>query len=167
MSSSIVHSFYEKQRFNQWYLWVIIVVATILPSVLILSKIKFEPPFIRVIQSDLPLILLAITLILPTILFAVLHMSTTIDQERISMHYFPLFKKHYLWTDVSSAEVLNYGFVGGWGIRPGTRYGMVYNVAGNRGLWLTFKSGKKVLLGTQKEEELKHYLTSINRFDGV
>lgn len=57
--------------------------------------------------------------------------------------------------DIKSAKVVNYGFVGGWGIRLWTAYGTVYNIKGNKGLAIELFNGEKFLIGTQKENELK------------
>jgi hypothetical protein len=58
-------------------------------------------------------------------------------------------------------KVLNYGFVGGWGVRLWTKYGTVYNVKGNIGLAIELKNGTKFLIGTQKEIELRSFLEKI------
>ncbi len=42
---------------------------------------------------------------------------------------------------------------GGWGIRFGTE-GRAFNLRGNRGVQLELKSGRKVLIGSQRAEEL-------------
>ncbi len=42
---------------------------------------------------------------------------------------------------------------GGWGIRYGMK-GMAYNVSGNRGVQLEFETGKRLLIGSQRPEEL-------------
>lgn len=87
---------------------------------------------------------------------------STLKREEIRMQLTPFIKKRIKWEDVRSAEVLNYGFVGGWGIRLWTSYGTVYNVKGNKGLALELSKGQKLLIGTQKERELKKVLTKLN-----
>src|SRR5690554_7570605 len=47
------------------------------------------------------------------------------------------------------------GFVGGWGIRFTMKYGTVYNIKGNKGLFVKLKNGKTFIVGTQKPEELE------------
>jgi hypothetical protein len=42
---------------------------------------------------------------------------------------------------------------GGWGIRYG-RGGKAYNVSGNRGVMLELSDGQKLLIGSQRPEEL-------------
>ena len=90
------------------------------------------------------------------ILFFRIRLITNINQNEIRMKFFPFVKKHINWKDVKSAEIVNYGFVGGWGIRLWTKYGTVYNTKGNKGLAIELKNGKKFLIGTQKETELNN-----------
>jgi len=42
---------------------------------------------------------------------------------------------------------------GGWGIRYGS-IGKAYNVSGNRGVQLELLNGERILIGSQKPEEL-------------
>ena len=46
--------------------------------------------------------------------------------------------------------VLEYG---GWGLRTG-RHGWAYNVHGNRGVQLQLQNGQRILIGSQRPEEL-------------
>lgn len=78
-----------------------------------------------------------------------------IDSSGIDMRFSPLSSKKVKWSEIDSAEVVDYGFVGGWGVRLGSKYGTVYNVNGSKGLALKLKNGKKFVIGTQKEDELK------------
>ena len=77
------------------------------------------------------------------------------------MRFFPLVKKDIKWKDIKDVQVIEYGFVGGFGIRLGTKYGTVYNIKGNKGLAIELTNGKKYLIGTQKETELKTALKKI------
>ena len=87
--------------------------------------------------------------------FWMLKLTTEIDKEGIKMNYFPFTDKALKWEEVKSAEVLDYGFVGGWGVRIGTKYGTVYNTSGKMGVALILKNGKKICIGTQRVEEMK------------
>ena len=86
---------------------------------------------------------------------------TKIDIKGVSIKFFPFTQQSIQWEDIKSAEVVNYGFVGGWGVRIGTKYGTVYNTAGNKGLALILKNGKKICIGTQKDEEMKSVVNEI------
>jgi hypothetical protein len=70
-------------------------------------------------------------------------------------------RKKIDWEEVANAQVVDYGFVGGWGIRLFTSYGTVYNIRGRFGLALELKSGKKLLIGTQKPEALKAFIAQL------
>jgi hypothetical protein len=73
----------------------------------------------------------------------------------------PFVKKTIYWRDVEKAEVINYGWVGGWGLRKSRKYGTVYNTSGSKGLHLVLKNGKQMVIGTQKEKELKAFLEQL------
>lgn len=74
------------------------------------------------------------------------------------MSFFPFVRKKVNWNEIKNIEVINYGFVGGWGIRLWTKYGTVYNMKGNKGLAIELNNGKKFLIGTQKETELRKFM---------
>ena len=109
------------------------------------------------------MIVLAIIVIGFVVLLYLLTLKTDIDSDKIAIKFGPFVNKSWQWSDIDSAEVITYKFVGGWGIRLWTRYGTVYNVKGYKGLALQLKNGKKLLIGTQKEEELKNFVHSINQ----
>lgn len=136
--------FTEKQRFTQWWLWLIMILV-------VAFAFYYE-------ESTLERV---VALIIPLFLF-ILNLETEISQEGISVRFFPfhLKKKFFAWDEIAKAEVREYSPLleyGGWGIRRG-RSGRAYNVKGKMGLQLVLKNGKKVLIGTQKAEELKQIL---------
>ena len=77
------------------------------------------------------------------------------------MEFTPFVSKCIPWTNIKHAEVINYGFVGGWGIRLGGTYGTVYNIKGRKGLSIELKDGHKFIIGTQKPEELRHFIKTL------
>ena len=103
-----------------------------------------------------------IILFLVIVLFVVLNMKTTITQKSIQLVYFPFVWKTINIDNIASMEVINYGFVGGWGIRLWTSYGTVYNTRGNKGLHIKLKNGKQLVIGTQKPEELEKVVEQLN-----
>jgi hypothetical protein len=141
--------FQEKQCFNQWWVWAIIYVVTLLPLV------ANKP------MSNKGLSLVFIPLLGLALFLRSLRLTTTIDSDNIDLYFSPLVKKSIPWAEVASAKVIDYGFVGGWGIRLFTSYGTVYNIRGRMGLALELKSGKKLLIGTQKPTALKNFLAQL------
>ena len=105
-------------------------------------------------MSDFGLIIFAVFVFSLIAMFWFMRLKTEIDQDEIRMNFFPFVKKRVNWKEIKNAEIVNYGFVGGWGIRLGTQYGTVYNMKGNKGLAIELVNGKKFLIGTQKETEL-------------
>lgn len=150
--------FQEKQKFRQWWLWCILIGITLIPIFGAYKQLMLDEPF-----GDNPMLNFMLTnslffiFALP-VLFWLLELRTQIDGKGVHIQYFPFFKRSYAWSEIKAAKQINYGFVGGWGIRMGTKYGTVYNVRGNKGLFITLKSGKKFVVGTQRPKEMAEML---------
>ena len=143
--------FSEIQKFTQWWVWLIMGGLFIIPltSFLLTGAKKAIVPFL--IISGLNLFFYLITL------------NVKIDNKGIRLVYFPFVNKYKEWSEVKDVSVINYGFVGGWGIRFWTKYGTVYNVRGNKGLLVELNDGKTFVIGTQKEKELKEMLQILGK----
>lgn len=135
--------FKETQKFTQWWLWLLL---------LFVGALFFYAG---------PANLGALILIVISLLFLSMRLITTVDEQGIRFRFFPFVKRTYRLDEIRSARLVNYGFVGGWGIRLFTSYGTIYNVRGNKGLAVELKNGKKFCLGTQKPEELQKILLLI------
>ncbi len=149
--------FKEEQKFTQWWFWVLLIGMTLLPIYEIISQWNVKEQDISD-NGQITFVLFSFGLI---ILFLFLRLKTKIDSNEIKISYRPFLTKRIAWKDVETAKVISYGFVGGWGIRLWTKYGTVYNTKGKVGLALVLKNGKKLLVGTQKEDELKESINSI------
>jgi hypothetical protein len=159
--------FSETQKFRQWWLWLIMVfVCGIMAFVIfqIMSRQEFK-------SDPLPLIIIVssgVFILLPTILLLFnMKLETQIRKDGIYVKFFPfhLSFKEYKWNDVRKSYVRQYNPMseyGGWGLRWGLA-GKAFNVSGDKGLQLEFLDNKKVLIGTNKAEELKATLLHINQ----
>ncbi len=142
--------FQETQKFNQWWLYLIVAASAIVILFSFGMAIRFS-------SNDATSIAIGIggaiaLLVVCSILY--MKLTTTITEEKINIHFYPFLKRQWKWNELKTAKVLDYGFVGGWGIRLWTGMGTVYNVRGSKGLHL--KTDKKeYVIGTQKEEELR------------
>jgi len=152
-----MEAFEEKQRFTQWWLWLILLAACIIPFIPVLMGLDS--------QTDQWLSLLAMSVLLFLIvgLLFLIQLKTTLDEEGVHYQFIPFhFKqKTILWQDIKSAEVRKYEPLkeyGGWGIKGYSNKNKAYNVKGNLGLQVVLKNGNKILFGTQKDEELKAFL---------
>lgn len=145
--------FKEKQKFTQWWLWLILIGMVIIPVYGLYKQLLLGEPFGDNPMSDTGLIVFFFGTFGLMVLFWVMQLKTEIDNTEIRMNFIPFIKKKIEWKDVKRAEIVNYGFVG-WGIRIGTKYGTIYNTKGNKGLAIVLTDGKRLLIGTQKEVEL-------------
>ncbi|MBW3524500.1 hypothetical protein [Chryseobacterium sp. NKUCC03_KSP] len=148
--------FTERQRFTQWWLWLL------LSAVMIYTIYNFIED--RQYCSTLELSISILIPILVIILFLVIRLETKIDEQGISVRFFPfqITFRYYPWRNIKKAYVRKYsplGEYGGWGIRQGLfGKGKAYNIKGDQGLQIILNDEKKILIGTQKQNELKLYL---------
>lgn len=147
--------FKETQRFTQWWLWVILIGSWI--AMMYSIATVSAPTTISFFIS------MCFGILLP-VLFWQMRLTTRISNEGIYVRFIPFhFKEQfYPWEAIESAQVRTYSPLkeyGGWGIKYGFNgQGKVYNVAGNQGLQLVFKSGEKLLIGTQKANEIQAFV---------
>lgn len=155
--------FYEVQRYRQWWLMTLLLIVSAIPIYAIIQHFSLGITKENS-NSELPELITTLCLTIGVFaLFWFIKLKTNINADGIEMDYFPFSKKNIKWSDIKEAKVVDYGFVGGWGVRFFTRYGTVYNVAGRHGLAIKLKSGKKFLIGTQRPEELKEKLKQANQ----
>ena len=153
--------FQEKQKFTQWWLWLLLGGIAIIPAYGIYKQLIMGLPFGSKPMSNVSLLLVALFIVALLSLFWLMELRTEISSREIRMQFYPFIKKSFVVDDIASAEVINYGFVGGWGIRIGTKYGTVYNVRGKHGLFICLKSGKKYVIGTQEPEAMAKAIKSV------
>ena len=98
-------------------------------------------------------------------LMASIKMETVVTRDTLYIRFIPLilsFKPIPL-ENIVSIKTDNYsalGDYGGWGVR-GNKKDRCYNARGNRGVRITYNNGNKLLIGSQKPEELELILKSI------
>ena len=145
--------FEEKQKFNQWWLWVMLLVSPLL------SIIPFDGDGIN---YNYVLISIAIPL-----MFYFFELRTFVTKEGLHYQFFPFhFKKYLIRLDeIEKIEALQYkplGDYGGWGIRYGFK-GKAYNVSGNKGVKFYLTNGRNILFGSQKYKDLEKVLKRIKK----
>jgi hypothetical protein len=168
MNNEILFS--ERQRFTQWWLWLILLginglfLYGVFEQVIVGQKLGNHP------MSNTGLIITAGLILFLTLLFAIGHLDTTIKKDGIYVRFFPFHIKckQYPWEKLTKSYVRQYSPIteyGGWGLRLGLfGKGTAFNVSGNKGLQLEFTDHKKLLIGTNKPEELSETLKKINQF---
>jgi len=153
--------FQEEQRFTQWWLWLLMGGILLIPIYGIVQQIVFKEPFGDNPMSDLGLIIFFIAMLGFCYFFWMLQLRTIISKDEITINFPPLAKKRILWSEIEKAEIVKYNPFIGYGLRIWTPYGTVYNVKGNRGLFLILKNGKKYMIGTQRHREVEDIIQSL------
>ena len=153
--------FFEKQKFTQWWLWLILITTAAAPIIGLFRQIFLVEKFGDAPKLDSTIVIFSVIMTVVIVLFLIMSLKTEIDEHEIRIKFFPFVTKRIDWKDVKTVKVLNYGFVGGWGIRLFTDYGTVYNTSGNKGLALERQNGKRLVIGTQREDDLKSVIQKL------
>ncbi|HLO91889.1 MAG TPA: hypothetical protein VK172_12060 [Lentimicrobium sp.] len=152
--------FHEEQRFTQWWLWLMLIGICLIPVVGIYQQIFRGIPFGDKPMPDAGLFIFLAVMLLMLFFFRSVKLVTDIDSEEIRVSFIPFFRnKTVKWKDVSTAEVVNYGFAGGWGIRwVGGKYNTIYNTSGRHGLYVVYGKNKRFVVGTRKIQEMEEVI---------
>ncbi|MEZ4921413.1 MAG: hypothetical protein R2792_20125 [Saprospiraceae bacterium] len=155
--------FKESQKFTQLWILVPIILAGLIPLFGLYKQLVLGGSFGNKPMSNTGLVIFLLFELALLLLFWKMRLDTEIDERGIRVRFFPFVNKHIDWRSIKKAEMINYGFVGGWGIRLGTKHGTVYNISGNKGLAIELEDGKKICIGTQKEMEMEEVLKELGR----
>ncbi|MEX1382430.1 hypothetical protein [Lutibacter sp.] len=155
--------FFEEQKFNQSlvYLGLSVSLIVVIFSILNEWKKNIDNSLGDYIAASIGLLILVLVIIL----FLVLKLQTKIDETGIKYKFYPfqVSYKNIDWSNISECYIRNYNPIsefGGWGIKGSFRKntGKAYTTKGSIGLQLKLKNGEKILIGTQKKEEIKRVL---------
>lgn len=156
--------FTESQTFNQWWLWVLLFAIFGVGCYGLIQQLVLEVPFGSKPMNNVGIIGFSLFNLSMILFFKWMRLETKIDNKGIFMRFVPFKTKFHTWEEIESISVVNYGFVGGWGIRLFTNYGKVYNMRGAEGLAIRLKSGKKYLIGSQRVDELTQVVTQYPQY---
>lgn len=161
--------FCEVQKFSLWLRVIFAASMMVIVGFLIFALNKIPA------QTSTPIPPTALTIVGIVIsitvaaIFLIAKLQTEVRVDGLYVRYFPFhlsFKKlgsH----DIAQCRPTTYKPLleyGGWGIRYG-KSGKAYNVSGNEGVQLIFKNGKRLLIGSQKSEELAKAIQTITQND--
>jgi hypothetical protein len=161
--------FTERQRFTQWWLWLILLGVNALFLLGVWTQVIEVKQFGDKPMSDNELLLTTGLIISLTLLFIIIKLETQVKKDGIYVRLFPfhISYKHYPWDKLSKSFVRQYSPLteyGGWGLRLGLfGKGKAYNVSGDMGLQLEFSDLKKLLIGTNRPDELEATLRTIGK----
>ena len=160
--------FTEKQKFNQWWIWLIVALATVVCTWGLIQQVIFKIPFGTKPASDELLIAVCMVPLVLIIMFQGLCLETKINEDGVyyRFKFFHGKPRQIKWEEIQKIYVREYKPVkeyGGWGIRGSFKNGKAFNVSGNIGIQLELTSGKKLLLGTQKQSEVETVLLQLKK----
>lgn len=90
-------------------------------------------------------------------LFSAAKMRTTVDATGINIALLMFIRRRIAFAEIKTADAVQYDPLrdyGGWGLRMGPK-GKAYNMRGDRGVQLVLENGSRVLIGSQREQELE------------
>ncbi|OCX51994.1 hypothetical protein BEL04_17735 [Mucilaginibacter sp. PPCGB 2223] len=157
--------FSEIQKFRQWWLWLILIV-TLMPllGILIYQVITGNPVGDKP-ASNGSLIVIVLLVGLPLVLgFCYFKLFTVVERDAI--YYGFGIKGNKLnelrLADIASMDVIPYRSFG-LGMRLSRQYGTIYNTNWGKGLVITKTDGSKLVIGTQRPEELKVAISKMRK----
>jgi hypothetical protein len=162
----------EEQKFWLWFRVLLVLSMVSAAGLSILSLVKIPAGQWRSNTGEIVLLLVA-GVIIPigiAVLFCFLRLETEVRPDGLYVRYFPF---HFRFKKFGADDLSNYYArtyrpileYGGWGIRYSFGKGKAYNVRGNEGMQLVFKNGKRLLIGSQRAEELEEAIRSITKGD--
>lgn len=161
--------FTEKQRFKQWWLWILLFGINGLFLFGAVKQVFMGQPFgDKPASSVVLLIVTGFTLLLSALFFSC-RLHTVIKRDGIYVRLLPWQSKFkfYGWETITKSYIRKYAAIkeyGGWGSRAAFfGKGMAFNVSGNMGLQLEFTKGEPLLIGTNKPDELSQALQAIGQ----
>lgn len=92
----------------------------------------------------------------------IIRLETRIDDYGVKFRFFPFISswRSFPRTQIREIQVINYSPLtdyGGWGLK-GNRTTKAYSIIGDEGILLDIGEKKKIMIGTQRGQELKAFL---------
>ena len=147
MSATPAVFFHEDQHFRGSMLWGLIAIIVGVAAVVTIAAARAGSP-----TAPLTIAILAGVIVL----FGFARLETEVRDDAVYVHFHGLWPTRRVRLDeIVTFEARRYTMweSGGWGVHL-TMSGMAYNVSGNDGVIFTLKNGRKVLVGTQRPQEL-------------
>lgn len=151
--------FKETQGIRKWWIWVPALILLLFFGYALTQQLLFNNPIGDQPMTDTGLILVSILTFLVFAGFLSLRLHTFISNREIKLRLSFLWKGHYTWKEVKSAEIIHYGWAG-YGLRLSKKHGTLLSMGSNYGLQLQLHNGDTVTVGTQRKKELEKFLSS-------
>jgi hypothetical protein len=140
--------FEERQRFVSRILAFVLLGLLVLATLFAWQDLRAHLQAGRQLTMFLPVLLVAVLLFL--------ELRVTVQDAGVRIRMLPFANRTIAPAQIARWEARTYRPIreyGGWGVRFGPR-GRAYNVSGTRGVELTLANGKRVLIGSQRSDDL-------------
>lgn len=143
--------FYEIQKFSR---------VNLLTLLIIIGTI-----FYFVFFESLNDFIIATTSLVGLIVFlGSIKLETIITEEGITFFYFPFIKRTLSWLKIIDAKIIDYHFYGSsLTTNYYAKYGTIFSLKNSKGLAVILKNGEKLIIATQKPEEMETFITNLNK----
>ncbi len=150
--------FREEQSFRQPWVWA----CVLLPMVLIACGIAWQVvsgrpwgnrplPTVALVGNEMVLAAIAVWVYQ-------MRLVTEVRAAELGVHFQWLWQRRRIpFAEIHSYRAVTYNPIreyGGWGIRYGANGAKAYNVSGDHGVQVEFMNGGRLLIGSQRPEEL-------------
>jgi len=155
--------FREVQRFGLWFSVMLVAAVAGAIAAVYLGLSQEEA-----VSREMFVFIVVVGVIMPAVISAfllLLRLETEVRGDGLYVRFFPFHRRYKRFTrgDLQEFYACQYRPVreyGGWGIRYGAK-GKAYNVSGKEGVQLVLGSGKRLLIGSQRAQELADAIDSI------
>jgi hypothetical protein len=149
--------FKEVQKVTSIWMWALALFAPVLFTIILIYQLVTDELVGNNPISNVALVFVIFGFGVAAVLFLTrIKLTTIIDTDKISYGFnFPSSNlNHINVSDIKECYLVRYNFVG-FGYHISKKYGVVYNISGRNGIQIVKNSGEKILIGTQKWDELK------------
>ncbi len=158
--------FSENQKVNLGWKWIFFISLYVALIWALLENTNPDSNSNPDLQAVIAISFSMVAIVIFNVLTVLMHLETTIDENKISVRFKPFHRKpkSFRWDEIEDFYIRYYKPVrdyGSYGIQRNIKHGLAYIVSGKYGLQLLLKSGKKVLIGTQKIKELERIVDLI------
>jgi len=162
--------FREVQQNNQWWLWAVVLIPCAVVAYGAVLQLVFGKPWGDRPMSDAGLSLLVVFLCAVIVWLYKVRLVTEVRAEGVSTQFEWLWRPRLVpLATIHSYQVITYRPIadyGGWGLRYGFKGGMAYTSSGTRGVQLEFDDGERLLIGSQRPEELARAIEQAKANEG-
>jgi hypothetical protein len=161
--------FREVQRLSLWFRWALLLLMIVAAGFAVFAlREALSAQDSPNTASAVVVIILGIGVpVAVTVLLFAAKLETEVRGDGLYVRFFPFYigYKEFAPVDFEECYAREYRPIreyGGWGIWCGFgKRGGAYNMSGNKGVQLVFKNGKRLLIGSQKADELAKAISSI------